>query len=164
MKVQSFKSPEDGFDDPETTENSIYTDDYQTEDAFAQIPASNEFVEEETQEISSIEPKGPAAGKPAAEAFPAIQKLETFRPKPGKKPKAKPEGRRRERAAAAPHRFSGRERRAKFKQKALSSFAPAFKAAFCALKRSSKEIAVVAAGTAVLSGCLLILGFAGLHA
>ncbi|MBR6440144.1 MAG: hypothetical protein IKS61_02430 [Aeriscardovia sp.] len=161
--MQGFKSPEDGFDDPETCENSIYTDDYQTEDAFAQIPASNEFVEEETQEISSIEDEGPKPRISPSEAFPTIQKLETFRPKPekGKKAKRPKKGKGEE----GLHRLKAENRRAGFKKFAIcNALSPALENLFSSLKKSSKEIAVVAAGTAILSGCLLILGFASLHA
>ena len=53
MIVQDSNPHEDDFNNLETTENSVYTDDYQTEDAFSQIPVLNEFVEEET--ISTLE-------------------------------------------------------------------------------------------------------------
>lgn len=157
--MQSFESPENSFDDPETTENSIYTDDYQTEDAFAQIPASDEFVEEETQEISSVESKEAAGGKPISEAFPAIQKLETFRPKPEKKPKKLK--RRKEGKRFVRNVCSGGRKEFKL---AFAALSPLLKSLFAIVKKSSREITVVAAGTAILSGCLLILGFASLHA
>lgn len=162
--MQSSKAPEDSFDDPETCENSVYTDDYQTEDAFAQIPASNEFVEEETQEISSIEEADPKPNRPPYEAFPAIQKLETFRPKPEKRQKS--EERKREKVREGVHRLKVREKKKSFRKPVFAELfsCPAFKTFSSVVRKSSRQIITVVVGSAVLSGCLLILGFVSLHA
>ncbi|MBR4399561.1 MAG: hypothetical protein IKT06_01315 [Aeriscardovia sp.] len=139
----------------ETTENSVYTDDYQTEDAFSQIPASNEFVEEETQELSSVPSGAGGAGnrKGAAEAFPKIEKLQTFREKP------KRQRHKKERVAKDKPKKSCKVLKGGF---LLSVAAPLSKLASI-VKHSSKEATFVALGTAILSAFLIILGFISLH-
>ena len=159
--MQDSNPPEENSNDLETMENSVYTDDYQTEDAFSQIPALNEFVEEETQEISSVSSQkgSPSQGRPAADAFPAIGKLQTFREKPKKQPRARKvqkEGKKREKA--------GRKAKSKPLEAPLAlALQTSFKALSRTIRQSSRQIALVSIGTVLLSACLVILGFISLH-
>lgn len=157
MIVQDSNPHEDDFNNSETTENSIYTDDYQTEDAFSQIPVLNEFVEEETQEISSIpsQTRNPNRPTPPGQAFPAIER---FHP-PKEAPKKQPRFHRKKKLSTGEKvRVFGPLKNA-FAPKAgdlLRSLERSF-------KKSSREILFVSLGTLLLSACLVILGFISLH-
>lgn len=149
MTVQDSNPHEDDFNNLETTENSVYTDDYQTEDAFSQIPVLNEFAEEETQEISSVPSQMRSAERPTppGQAFPAIER---FHP-PKEPPKKQP-------------RFHRKE---KVFRPLKNAFAPKvgdlLKSLERSFKKSSREILFVSLGTLLLSACLIILGFISLH-
>lgn len=149
MKVQDSNSANDG-DYLKTTENFVYTDDYQTEDAFSQIPVLNEFVEEETQEIPSP-PRQQSGCAPASEAFPAIEKLQTFREKP-------------KNHLPAPKSENEKKRTFKFPKFRFPAALRAFsKTLYRTVKGSSKQAILISFGTVLLSGCLIILGFISLH-
>ena len=155
--MQDSNPHEDDFNNLETTENSVYTDDYQTEDAFSQIPVLNEFVEEETQEISSIpsQTRNPTRPTPPGQACPAIER---FHP-PKEAPKKQPRFHRKKKLSTGEKvRVFGPLKNA-FAPKAgdlLRSLGRSF-------KKSSREILFVSLGTLLLSACLVILGFISLH-
>lgn len=157
MTVQDSNPHEDNLNNLETTENSVYTDDYQTEDAFSQIPVLNEFVEEETQEISSVpsQTRGEERPTPQGQAFPAIER---FHP-PKEPPKKQPRIHRKKKLSTG--------EKAKVFRPLKNAFAPKvgdlLKSLERSFKKSSREILFVSLGTLLLSACLIILGFISLH-
>lgn len=155
MTVQDSDPHEDDFNNLETTENSVYTDDYQTEDAFSQIPVLNEFAEEETQEISSVPSQTGGAERPTppGQAFPAIER---FHP-PKEPPKKQPRFHRKKKPSTGEKVF--RPLKNAFAAKAGDLLKPLGRS----FKKSSREILFVSLGTLLLSACLIILGFISLH-
>ena len=155
MTVQDSDPHEDDFNNLETTENSVYTDDYQTEDAFSQIPVLNEFAEEETQEISSVPSQTGGAERqtPPGQAFPAIER---FHP-PKEPPKKQPRFHRKKKPSTGEKVFIPLKNA--FAAKAGDLLKPLERS----FKKSSREILFVSLGTLLLSACLVILGFISLH-
>ena len=155
MTVQDSNPHEDDLNNLETTENSVYTDDYQTEDAFSQIPVLNEFVEEETQEISSVpsQTRGEEHPTPPRQAFPAIERFHPPKEPPKKQPRI--------------HRKKKLSTGEKVFRPLKNAFAPKvgdlLKSLERSFKKSSREILFVSLGTLLLSACLIILGFISLH-
>lgn len=155
--MQDSKPREDDSDNLETRENSVYTDDYQTEDAFSQIPVLNEFVEEETQEISSVPPLPGRAEHvtPPEEAFPAIEKFKTLREPPKKQAKVRK------------NKKTGTGERTKIFEPLkgflrLMAKVP-LRSLASSIKKFSREVIFISLGTVLLSACLVILGFISLH-
>lgn len=152
MKVQDSSSNNDNLDDPKTTENFVYTDDYQTEDAFSQISILNEFVEEETQEISTFSKRQDEKQvPPAVKAFPAIEKFQAFR----EGPKSRPD--------AAKGKKGKAQKSVRSPNSSFSMPKGFLESLTHAIKGHSRQGIVISVGTVLLSGLLIILGFISLR-